>query len=268
MPERGFLGRFYAAISDFSAYKEFVKLRTGQVIGYFLVLAVLISLVLGVTSGIRFMRSYHKFSDYLKEHLPTIVIENGEVSVDVPQPFTLYQEGEFTVIIDTTGQTQTINGGILIKKTSILIANRETGKKEEHDLSRYRDLEPLVIDNRFLESLDRFMTGPVVWSVILLSVLFGQLVLLLLFILLLSPASLIYAQSLEEKLTYPQMWTVGIFALTGPVLLSCLYQILITLMDTRLSGGIFFFIFFGVYSLYLILGLKAAGAKIEPDLVS
>jgi|GEM_PF-4720889 len=264
----GFWDSFTASLSDFTAFKKFIGYGTPQVLWYFLTLIFISSLVLGACGAVNFQRQVHKVNEYIKKHIGNHYIEynQGVISTDLPQPFKLYQDNDYEVVIDTKGKTAELENGVLIMKDRILVIDKKKAKREERLLSDMKGSLPAVTINK--EMLDKFaekIIGPTMWVVIWLWNFCFGIVLTLPFILIYTLVGLIFNNNLPQPLSYAQIWVVGIFAMTAPKVFEMIFEVLKTLGDFSFPYGFFFIIFSTIYLVYLLRGMASTNEQPPVD---
>ncbi|MBU4128561.1 DUF1189 domain-containing protein, partial [bacterium] len=114
-----FFIKTWKSVTSFRFYKEIAFQKITKSIGYFFLFIFLITLVLSMKYSTALIQGMGEVSKELGDRLPEIRIENGVVSTDVQEPFTI-EEKDFIFIIDTTGKKTTIDPsckqGILLTK--------------------------------------------------------------------------------------------------------------------------------------------------------
>lgn len=256
---------FSDSLSDFYTYKTFIKYSAARVLWYFLFLMLISGLVLGICGSVNFTRQVFKIKEIVKKQIAGHYIEynKGQISTDLPQPFKVYQNDDFEIVIDTTGKTTDLENGVLIAKDRIIVVDKKSGKHEERNLSELKgNLPAVTIDRDVLDKFAAKITGPSMWLVFLLWNFSFGIVLTLPFILLYSLVGLIFNQSLPQPLSYGQIWTVGVFALSAPKAFEMIFEVLKTLGNFSFSVGWFFIIFSTIYLVYLLRGM--ACTNLEP----
>lgn len=101
--------------------------------------------------------------------MPPITINNGQASLDVPQPYTIYLPGSDVAfaIIDTTGETKAISNDniyVLLTKEQLHI-KKDAQNTEIHSLA---DMEDMIIDHSTLYDWANLMKRTLLWGLPLL----------------------------------------------------------------------------------------------------
>jgi hypothetical protein len=192
------------------------------------------------------------------EQIPTIVIRDGRVSVDVQQPYCVNhpETGECLAMIDTTGATTSLKDSeakILLTESSLVIAGDST-KTEAHSLDA---IEELTIDqdaaNGILAFAGRFLAVLLYPLVVLFS--FGYRVTLTL---LYGVAGLALAKTEGIKLSFGSLCSLSIMAMTPAILIQ-------TVLDTAGSQiPKAHLIFLAVALIYLLFGIRACAQPQAP----
>jgi hypothetical protein len=108
-----------------------------QAAGHLTVLAVALTIARVAAIGPMLLRMIDTGAAYVAKEMPEVRIENGKASTDAKQPWSRSFEGQFQLIIDTTGQTQGIDAAY---PTGVLIAADKIVYKRGPDTSQSIDL--------------------------------------------------------------------------------------------------------------------------------
>lgn len=189
----------------------------------------------------------------LLEQWPTVVIENGQASVEVEEPYTIMDsEGEPYMMIDTTGKLHTPEEAgvlILMTKRQLIMSGGGSGTRT-FDLG---DMEDMRINADVLAELwarmEKFFLPVATPALILFW--FGFRSLQALFYALVGMAML---RVLEVKLPYAALVQIAILALTPALAV----QLLLNLLNIHLPiEGLAVFV---IAMIYLWFGIRAATA--------
>lgn len=234
------------SISNFKFYKEVKDFRMSKGMGYIFSLVLLITIALSIRYSYDFKRGLNIAIDWARQNLPTIQIQNGIVNVDVKQPYKVQAE-DFAVIIDTTGEITSLDEykrGILLMKDKIMYKESEV-KTESYNLS---GIQSFMLDENFLNKLKK----NAVWvlfpfMVIILYIIFciARFFQLLLF----SIISVAVSSIAHIKLSYKQLFNIGIYAITPSTILGALLAIF------GIQVPLFGIIYSGLYIIYLIIAI-------------
>lgn len=135
-----FFNTLLRTCTDFRFYKDIFSQSFGKTLRYLLLLAVLVTLVLGIRYGIGLNKFSQKTLKWIEDNAPYIEITEGVVKAGCEQPFLVEGEG-FVMIIDTTGETEKIDSkykaGILLTKNKLIVKHDEI-RTQEFDLSKIK----------------------------------------------------------------------------------------------------------------------------------
>lgn len=200
----------------------------------------------------------------IESEFPTITIADGIASANVPQPYTILDQDDTVLMIDTTGEVTSLNAsrydqGILLTQTELHILNQGGDYQitDLDDLNLLFGQDPLIIN---ADTLSEFAGGfASVFSVIAFIVLLLWHVLVRLA--LVSFMALIIwalASTYWKGVKYSQVWIVGAYAS-----IAALY---LTYLLSRLSISICAVQFFLLAGIMLVVTyvLRPAGEEEGP----
>ncbi|MBU1125966.1 MAG: DUF1189 domain-containing protein [Candidatus Omnitrophica bacterium] len=273
--------RFYPQIAAQSLGKSFL---------YLLFLVLIVSLLLSTRYLFQFKSTFLKFTDeifmnpqetFLIE-LPEIVIDEGKVNSEAPQPLVIDKK-EYVFILDTTGTITALTdyeNGMLLTKDKFLIkttrSKASSAETNEFDLAKLR-ISPIIIQpgDEDKGELLNIIFGEKVFSATRANVLkFGRtagLVLapfLLLFVfgltlvgrivqvLFFSPISILMNNINKTGLAYRQLINIGIYAMTLPTAISTLAIVIFGGDRNGILPVLLFFQYMIIYTVYLSLAVK------------
>ena len=154
---------------------------------------------------------------YIVEQVPPIMISNGEVSIDEPEPYFIKDTDGAVMIIDTTGQFTSLNeteARILLMKTKIIIRESQT-ETRIIDLSQVNNL---LIDqsliNSWLEVLRDWFAIVIYPFAVLFSFVY-RVVQALIY----AAIGILMAKMLRTALTYQSLISLAIVAITPALFL-------------------------------------------------
>jgi hypothetical protein len=192
------------------------------------------------------------------DQVPDITIKDGKVSINEPMPYFIKDpdSGDTFVILDTTGQTTSLEGSkafLLLTKTKLTVKQnaRET---RAYDLSGIKNFT--LTKERLHDWLD-------IGRKLLVSVLFpicvlGSYVYRIVQALIYAAIGLIFASSLKAALDYLALLRLSVIAVTPAVILDTLLNL--AGKHVPAWGFICLLIAMG----YLFLGVKASAATAQP----
>ncbi|MCF7817487.1 MAG: DUF1189 domain-containing protein [Kiritimatiellales bacterium] len=154
--------------------------------------------------------------------IPQMQFSNGRVSVDAPQPYSIIDGNRTMLLIDTTGQINTLaaaDASALMTATTLYIG--QNGKDPlVYDLSAAGEfMLNQEIAAEFLERMKRFLL-PAYYVVALLF----ATVLFLLAALLCGAIALLFGQIQKRQVDYPAGLRLAVTAFTPPLILATLFQ--------------------------------------------
>lgn len=214
---KNFFGQLFRSVSSPQFYQELATRRFSEGMKYFSLLILFVTLVLSTRFSVEALKGLSEFETWSKTHLPEIVIEKGVVSVNAPQPWRK-EEGHLAVIIDTTGQTRDIDDayaqGVLLTRDK-LILKRGPYETRRYDLSK---IESFRLNARTVERLRRigqWILPPLLTLFLFVYFWLGRFSQIVVF----SAISLLTNWFAKKNLSYGALLTIGMYAITPPLLL-------------------------------------------------
>lgn len=231
--------------TDFKFYKEIFPQSFGKTLRYLLVLALFVTLVLGVRYGIFLNKASKQGLQWIQENVPYIEITDGVVSADVEQPY-IIEDKDFVAIIDTTGETNEIDSryetGVLLVKNKLIFKQSDV-RTQEFDLSK---IESFQLDENTLKKWRKlFVTIVIPFMIVMVVVQF--IIVKIIQVLIAGLAVLVF----KPQLKYNNILNVCMYALT-PVTLLALIVMLIIPRPLLL----FSIVYLGMYIAFIIGGIR------------
>ncbi len=103
---------------------------------------------------------------YAKGDFPTITIQDGQASVDAPQPFYILDKPEMLIVLDTTGKISEIDAdryaeGLLLTRDTVEILQNHRGARsiKLSDLQEVLGQNPLVLDQASVSAYWQTFSG-------------------------------------------------------------------------------------------------------------
>jgi len=223
MKER-FVTQFLQSITSPRFYQEIGSRRVSDGVRYFSFLILLVTALLSVRFTSDIFKGLASFETWSKEHLPEIVIEKGKVFVDVPQPWQR-EEGGFVIVIDTTGKTHELDEkypqGVLLSQNRILL-KRSPYESRHYDLSKIDSfrLNPTTIQS--WRKVSQWVIPPLLSLFLFVYFWVGKFSQIVFF----SGVSLLTNWVSKRGLPYGTLLTIGMYAITPPLLLFCVVALL------------------------------------------
>ena len=243
---RTFFQEVMEAISDFKFYKRVKDFQTSRGMKYIFLLIFLITLILTIRYSFDISKGLGIAADWTKENLPIIEIQNGVVSVDAKQPYKIVEE-DFALILDTTGEITSLDeykSGILLTKNKVLYKENEV-KTESYDLS---NIESVRIDENFMKVLRKNLVW-IIFPFMLLGIFIYFCIARFLQIFIFSLISLATSSIVNIKLSYKQLFNIGVYAITPSIILGALLAVFVIQLP------LFWIIYAGLYIIYLIMAI-------------
>ena len=275
-----------------SHYKELSFRPASEAVKYLFLLILITSVIIGTynifnfkVKSLNFLRDnkaqIHKIA---REVIVPLSIKKGKVTTTVMQPYVKtikeYDSKRAVVIIDTTGKITSLDKeeeGLLITKDTLIIQTIKRGAIDikKYDLSQIEDLsiKPSTKEDEYLIAFVGKRTYHVThdllkkwvgilfragWPILLvfgyiftLAAKFIQILIFSVFLLVLNLTSI-------KKLNYPNIFNIGVYAMTPPTILAILH----TVSGIHLRH--FNIIYVVVYIIYLALGYAHAKENL-PD---
>lgn len=254
---KAFLNDIRRSIADFTFYREVKGSPVSRAMKYLLGILLVITVLL----SIRITADIHKglgiAADWVGKNLPVITITDGIASIDRQEPFKL-EEGGYVLIIDVTGVTTNIDSyekGILLIKDKV-IYKEGPAKTETYSLAGVKSLK---IDADFMKALQKSM--PLILSpFILVGVYIYFIIAKLLQVLIFSLVSLLVSSITRCELSYPQIFSIGIFALTPSMVIGAAIPLI------GVTVPAFGILYSGIYVIMLIMAIMNCreGSSIGP----
>jgi hypothetical protein len=251
---------------DFALYGEVIRQRARRTVGYFALLVVVLSFVLTVANMFH-LRAFIK-KEVLPElsKLPVVTIKGGVASANVPQPWikSFRDEGSgwnTIVVVDTTGEVKGFRGdeqGLILQRTKLLVRSQSNPQIQTIDL---QDLDDTVIDAMWL----RHWLDVGVWicgAAMLLARPVYHAGAKLLWALILSLLAMLVAASTGKRVSYGQLFTIALYALTPAILLDTVFDVV------NVNVPHFWVLFFLVAAAYTGLAVYKLPAASDPALPS
>jgi hypothetical protein len=193
----------------------------------------------------------------LIEQVPKIMITNGQVHVDEPQPYYIKaaDSNDVLVIIDTTGEIQSLDGTgafILLTKTK-LIYRQSNVEYRTYDLSMVKEF---VLDKARLMSWLNIVKKLIV-PVLLPFILLGSCMFRMIQALIYAAIGLFFATFWKVKLSYDALVRLAVVAVTPCIIVRTIFEI--ASVHLSMAHLLFFIVAMG----YLFFGVRANFQPVE-----
>lgn len=249
------------SLVDPSSYARVARQPFKRTIAYVAWLIAVAALIGAVLTQVQLVRWARTEGPVWLRRLPPFAIAEGRVNSPVKQPWVYEMAGgQSVLVLDTTGKTTAIDErypqGVLLTERA-LITKRGPRLTETTDLSRVRSFAfNEEIGRRWLRSLQWFCI-PLVWTATTLYLAIAKPLQIVAF----SLWSLLLNGMLGRGWSYRALWTMGAYALTGPMLLN----LLMTTVTPALPVGVGGLIVTAVYLVYLTLAVAQPAASPPPQ---
>ena len=242
-------------VFDFTVYGEAIRQRKLRTFGYFALLLLATSVAISGALTFRLNRWIEREVMPEIDRLPTIIIEDGVASSNVPQPwikkFPDDKSGRVMVLIlDTTGVITDFapnEGGFLMTRTDLLIRDPQKDTTQSIPLSQVPNvrLDPKELAQRY--------TARAMWTffaIVALALLVWSTLAKLVHSLILLLVALIVVGKRQHKLSFGKLWTLSLYALTPAILLD----------TAQATFGLHIPVFLAMYALvaivYVVLAVR------------
>lgn len=244
-----FFGRVAGAFGRADAYRDAAGWSLGRTFGYAAILISVMTVIVTVKSHVALVQGLEQAKPWVRAHVPEIRIQDGKASSPVPQPY-IQQGEEITFILDTTGQTTALEAprGLLLTATE-LIYKKSAVETRRYSLAQIKALTitpPLV--EAWMATAQKWL-----WVAVGLAAFAGLWIVSLVRVLFWSLLGLLVRAVFKRAVSYRGLFNVGVYALTGPMVLEAVPYML---AGIKVPG----LLFLAVY-----LGYVAWGVSVQPE---
>ncbi|WP_297427276.1 DUF1189 domain-containing protein [Clostridium sp.] len=220
-----FWKKIISSIQGIKHYENVLKDPVGKSILYLLLISLLLGTIGAIRVSIEVNNGISRFISIYNAKCPNFEIKNGELSVDGNMPIVLSKDDYNYIVIDTTNKTSpsildSHSEGILILKDKII----QKKNKVQTQVIDIKSLQGLYIDKTIVNTYLYFVKAIIPF--IFIGNIFGYFLGGLLSSLFLALFALIINGIFETKLKYGQLYSLSIYALTTPLIISTLFEIL------------------------------------------
>ncbi len=211
-----FFREVWASVSNFKFYKEVKNFPPGKVLKYLLSIVLFVSLMLSVRYSFVLSAGLDSAMCWMRKNLPVIEVQNGVASVNAEEPYKI-TEGDFAVILDTTGKTASLDEykkGVLLMKDKVVY--KEGGAKTE--IYSLADVKSLRIDENFMRGVKKNALW-IIFPFMLLGIYVYLILARLLQTVIFSLVTIFAAAISKAQLAYRHVFAIGVYALTLSTLL-------------------------------------------------
>jgi len=197
----------------------------------------------------------------LVEQVPRITIDEGQVQVDVQQPYYIREpdSNDLLAIIDTTGEVESLvdTGAFFLLSKNKLIQRQSNVEYRIYDLSSVRKftLDRDIIMG-WLKIIRKFFV-PVIYPLVVLSSFLFRIVQALIYAII----GLIFASWCRVRLLYGASLRLTVVAVTPCIIIKAIFEA--TSIQLPISTIALWFLFFLIAMVYLWFGVKACSQTPE-----
>ena len=243
-----------------SLYRDVCQNWKGVLFGYLLLLVVVCWIP-------QLVRIHSGFTDFVENEVPPIVsqipvitIENGQASIDEPQPYTIeYPEsGEIIAVIDTTGMITSLketDTHILLTKTQAMFRK----SKYEIRTLELSQVEDMVIDPDWINHWIAVIKPWVIPVICIFAIPFSY-VSKIIVTLIYGAIGLLFAEWCHSKRSYASLVRMSVLAITPVMIVSTLLKL--AGLHIPFAGMIGFLAAMG----YLYFGVAACADSGKPPI--
>ena len=250
MPNERFFTQLIRSVTSARFYQEIPGRRFSEALKYFSILILLVTVILSVRFTFDILKGLASFEEWSKASLPEIVIEKGIASVNAPQPWRTEKEG-FVVIMDTTGAVRDLDDsyaqGLLFTRDK-LILKRGAYETRRYDLSKIDSFRLNSGSIRRFRQVGQWLFPPLLAVILFLYFWLGKFSQIIFF----SLISLLANWFSKRNFSYTTLLTLGIYAITPPLLLVTL----VTLLGIEIR--FFEMIYLAIYAALLVTAVLHA----------
>lgn len=216
--------KIISSIKGINHCKEAIRETAGKAILYLLLFALIFGAVGSIRSAVDTNREISKFINVYNTKCPDFELVNGELTVEGNMPMTLAQNEDYYFVIDTTNSTSpdvlnSYNQGILIlkdkfiqKKNALQTQTIEFSSLRgmtinKSKVNRYLPLAKLIIPFIFVGNILKYFLGGLISALIL------------------ALFALILNSTFKTNLSYGQLYSLSIYALTVPIIMDVIFLI-------------------------------------------
>lgn len=221
----GIVSQFMNSITNIKSYRYFFQQSSGKAILYL----VLISVFFAGLSSMQFVRDLNSgissFKSYFEAEFPSFRLENGELTVDADMPYLVDQSAEGIIVIDTSG---TMDQSVLDDfENGIFISKHYAVHKENRFQTRHFDFTSLEGFTFSKEDVINWI--PLLKWLNVFIIIFGFIFFVigkLISAFMVSLGGLLIERLLDHRIGLGSLFKLSIYALTFPILLKTLFDIL------------------------------------------
>lgn len=217
-----FFNQVSYSITKPSIYKQMAERGIGRSLLYIWLLTTILFIIWLPVKWAEFNQTVLDFSEEIKENVPEFSITNGQLSIDVEQPYYIAKEDGQIFVIDTTGkfkpeELDKYEQGILVTKEKIY--HNQISQTRVYKLADFNGLNK--------ENLIKYL--PYLKSFGILGFIFiyiGLLILKLIIALFLSLIGLLVSSTSKKLIPFGQIYSMALYSWTLPMMLDTAFNII------------------------------------------
>ena len=252
--KKGILKKFTTSVYNFKGYNYFISEKLSKAVIYLLILVLISSSLMIFKKGLSFKNDFTNLKAVLTDEMPPFTLENGQLIIDSEMPIDFETENDNSsiIIIDTTNKFDKTNlhnydNWIFVGKQDLTVKEL-SGKTTTLEYSSLQ-LNDVLTSEKLTSIINTF------------SAIFIVIVLIFIFIFsfigksisvfaIMPLAALIISSILNKKLSYSNLVKISSYALTVPILVKTLLNLI------GVTIPMFFLLYYGIGIFYLTFALK------------
>lgn len=254
-----FLKNIIGSITDFSAYRDFVRETPGRAIKYFFLIFTLLFVVYAIQLTPVINGFINDTEQEIRDNVPDFRIVNGELEVKSEMPYIVKGNNNSIFIVDTTGELDQsaldeYSSGAFVGKTQAFV------KEDRQGMSRLNTINFSAFKGTEISRQSLLNLLPAAKKFIPLILLFVYIFgFLSKMVTLLVLALIGLAIKGRADFRFGHMWSIACHAITLPLLLKAVKDAALPQLPW------FTLIYFGVAIFYMYKGIQAAKEHRDED---
>lgn len=247
----GILDQFILAVSRPKEYKKLIVLKTGKIILYTLLMALILTVMSYIIPAAGWLLSYHGFEGFIENQIPEFTFANGQL--DMKSDIVIKQAGVSQIIVDTSKDKvskKDLEEGymqqILVSKNNMIISSMTT--TNEIEFSRLK--------NVYLSKASLLKLVPILYISLAVAVVMEFIVVLLGYIFsafIYGLIAMFYTSMEGKNISLGDAIKAAIYAKT----LAAVFGAFNTVMGSFIPSSIWSFLSMFITMLLLLLGIRS-----------
>jgi hypothetical protein len=217
-----FFKKFYNSVVNINMYPKMVKEGTGKAFLYLFLFTLIFGTISGLMTGYNVNQAVGHFSETVKNELPEFTLENGTLDVQGDMPMILDETEKSVFAIDTSGELdesflESYETGVLVLK------HRAINKQNPLQVQEYQfgNFNITLTKSDVVNWLPYLNWAGVIAGIFIFVFFFiGKMASALFVALIGLIASAVY----KAKMSFGQLYSTSIYALTVPILLDLVFK--------------------------------------------